>query len=159
HWRPRASDASLTRAGRRWTLHTVGYSTPFVAAAVLLVALNPVITPIALVLLAHAWIVPELHANRGAKVFRKLGPTDDRAEQTALGLLAGLAGRAELDFLLATGLALEQGQLGTWIVGEQGAVLVRSGGRRVHCYCVKVTERDLPSGDRIAHLLLALRAD
>ena len=38
-------------------------------------------------------------------------------------------------------------------------MLVRPGGRRVHCYCVQVKEPDLPSGDRIAHLLLALRAD
>jgi hypothetical protein len=44
-------------------------------------------------------------------------------------------------------------------VGEGGALLVRPGGRRVHCYCVRVTEPGLPSGDRIAHLLLALRTD
>jgi hypothetical protein len=29
----------------------------------------------------------------------------------------------------------------------------------VHCYCVRVTDSKLPSGDRIAHLLLALRTD
>ena len=38
-------------------------------------------------------------------------------------------------------------------------MLVRPGGRRVHCYCVKATDPHLPSSDRIAHLLLALRAD
>jgi hypothetical protein len=38
-------------------------------------------------------------------------------------------------------------------------VLVRPGGRRVHCFCVKTVDGDLPSADRIAHLLLALRAD
>jgi len=43
--------------------------------------------------------------------------------------------------------------------GEAGAVLVRPGARRVHCYCVKPTEVALPRADRIAHLLLALRAD
>ena len=32
-------------------------------------------------------------------------------------------------------------------------------GRRVDCWCVHVEDRRLPSGDRIAHLLLALRAD
>ena len=36
--------------------------------------------------------------------------------------------------------------------------------RRAYCYCVKVDPRleaasELPSGDRIAHLLLALRSD
>jgi hypothetical protein len=44
-------------------------------------------------------------------------------------------------------------------VGEAGALLVRDGGRRVHCYCVGVNDPDLPSADRISHLLLALRAD
>jgi hypothetical protein len=29
----------------------------------------------------------------------------------------------------------------------------------VHCFCVRVNDPSLPSGDRIAHLLLALRAD
>ena len=39
------------------------------------------------------------------------------------------------------------------------AVLVRPSGRRVHCYCVKVPAPELPTGDRVAHLLLALRTD
>jgi hypothetical protein len=30
---------------------------------------------------------------------------------------------------------------------------------RVHCFCVRVNDPALPTGDRIAHLLLALRAD
>src|SRR5207253_4739057 len=59
----------------------------------------------------------------------------------------------------ATGVVLERGALGVWLVGEVGAVLMRPGGRRVHCYCVKVAAPELPSGDRIAHLLLALRTD
>ena len=53
----------------------------------------------------------------------------------------------------------ERGALGVWLVGEAGAVLVAPGGRRVFCWCVKVPEPGLPSADRIAHLLLALRAD
>ena len=32
-------------------------------------------------------------------------------------------------------------------------------GRRVHCYCIRVIDPDLPRADRVAHLLLALRAD
>ncbi len=43
-------------------------------------------------------------------------------------------------------------------MGEAGALLVRPGGRRVDCWCVKV-DGDLPSADRTAHLLLALRED
>ena len=52
---------------------------------------------------------------------------------------------------------MERGALGVWLVGEAGALLVR--GRRVHCWCVRVPEPSLPSSDRIAHLLLALRED
>ena len=45
-------------------------------------------------------------------------------------------------------------------MGQEGAILVRPGGRRVHCFCVRVGEAgDLPPGDRVAHLLLALRED
>jgi hypothetical protein len=61
--------------------------------------------------------------------------------------------------MLETGLALERGRLGAWLVGEAGALLVRPGGWRVHCFCVHATGTDLPRGDRIAHLLLALRED
>jgi hypothetical protein len=54
---------------------------------------------------------------------------------------------------------MERGALGVWLIGPAGALLVRPGGRRVHCYCVRVNDPELPSGDRIAHLLLALRTD
>ena len=56
---------------------------------------------------------------------------------------------------------LQRGELGAWLVGEQGAFLVRSGGRRVDCWCVRVgeTRASLPAADRVAHLLLALRED
>ena len=45
------------------------------------------------------------------------------------------------------------------IGGQAGALLVRAGGRRVFCYCVKPAQSGLPAGDRTAHLLLALRQD
>jgi hypothetical protein len=45
------------------------------------------------------------------------------------------------------------------VVGEGGAAVVTDGGRRVHCFCVRTTDPDLPPSDRIAHLLLALRTD
>jgi hypothetical protein len=159
HWRVPASDDSLRRSGRLWTVHTVGYAAPFVAAAALLVALAPVTTPFALILLAHAWVVPELYAARGAKVVRKQKPAAAAAEMAALGFLGDLLGDRERALLERTGLVLARGGFGTWLVGEQGALLVRPGGRRVHCYCVRVTEPELPSSDRVAHLLLALRAD
>jgi hypothetical protein len=77
-------------------------------------------------------------------------------------LLGDLVGHAARDLHDRTGLVLERGGLGVWLVGEMGAVLVRvgrSGLARVHCYCVRVEDPDLPSADRIAHLLLALRED
>ena len=77
----------------------------------------------------------------------------------ALGLLGDLVGHAARDVHARTGLVPERGALGVWVVGEAGALLVRPGGRRVDCWCVKADAADLPSGDRIAHLLLALRED
>ncbi len=47
-----------------------------------------------------------------------------------------------------------------WLVGEQGAFCLRPGGRRIDCWCVRVSElAELPAGDRVAHLVLALRED
>ncbi|HWF34712.1 MAG TPA: hypothetical protein VG295_05060 [Solirubrobacteraceae bacterium] len=143
-----------------WTLWTVAHSVPFVAAAALLIALNPVTIPVALAALAHAWIIPELHAARGANVIRPRAPAKRRdAELGSLGLLGDLLGHDARALQARTGLVLEKGRFGVWLVGEAGALLIRPGGRRVHCYCVKATDPNLPSGDRIAHLLLALRTD
>jgi len=78
----------------------------------------------------------------------------------ALGLLGDLVGHSQRELLAQTGLALQPGRLGTWLVGEQGALLVRPGGRRVDSFCVRVADAEgLPAGDRVAHLLLALRED
>ncbi len=83
----------------------------------------------------------------------------DEPERTALGLLGDLVGHEARELHARTGLILERGALGVWLVGEAGALLVRPGGRRVDCWCVHVEDRKLPSADRIAHLLLALRTD
>jgi hypothetical protein len=163
-WRPRASERRLRRTGRLWTLVAVAHSVPFVAAAVALSLLKPVTIPIGVALLAHAWAIPELYAARGANVL-KAGRRRDRggppagAEQVALGLLGDLLADPARELRGRTGLAMERGRLGVWLLGEAGALLVRPGGRRVHCYCVKVTDRELPPSDRTAHLLLALRED
>jgi hypothetical protein len=76
-----------------------------------------------------------------------------------VGLLGDLVGHEARALHAASGLVLERGELGAWLVGPAGALLVRPGGRRVRCYCVGVNDPALPSGDRIAHLLLALRSD
>jgi hypothetical protein len=158
-WRRRVNEQSLRRAGQLWTLTAVCHSVPFVAAAIALAVLKPVTTPVAVVLLIHAWVIPELYAARGASVVKKTAEAGGEVERVAVGLLGDLLGHDARELHARTGLALERGKLGVWLVGEAGALLVRPGGRRVHCYCVKVTEQGLPAGDRIAHLLLALRED
>ena len=63
------------------------------------------------------------------------------------GCSATCVGHDERELLAATGLALQRGELGAWLVGEQGAFLVRRGGRRVDCWCVRVAETaELPAG-------------
>ncbi len=159
HWRRLVDEVELGRAGRRWTACTVGHTVPFVGAAVGLMALQPLSAPVAVMALAHAWVIPELYARRGANVVRPRPRTDAAAEERALGLLGDLVDHRARELFVATGLVLERGRLGIWLVGEAGALLVRRGGRRVHCYCVRVNDPGLPSADRVAHLLLALRAD
>jgi hypothetical protein len=123
----------------------------------LVTAYKPVAAPMLAIALAYAWIVPELYAARGAGVLRPPPASARAAEQVALGLLGDLLDHDARELQRRTGLVVERGALGVWVLGEAGAVLVR--GRRVHCYCVRVVERGLPAGDRVAHLLLALRAD
>jgi hypothetical protein len=90
---------------------------------------------------------------------RPKGRRGEHGESVAQGLLGDLLGHEERDLQRRTGLALERGELGTWLVGQCGALLVTTRGRRVHCFCVGVSEPDLPPSDRVAHLLLALRTD
>ncbi|HWH45038.1 MAG TPA: hypothetical protein VNT32_09930 [Thermoleophilaceae bacterium] len=158
-WRERASPALLARRGRLWTAYTVAHVVPFVCVAALLVALEPLSAPVALAALAHAWIIPELYAFRGANTAKPRRGPAHAAEPVAQGLLGDLLGHHERALQRETGLALERGALGVWLVGQQGALLVTAGGRRIHCFCVRVAEPDLPPSDRTAHLLLALRED
>jgi hypothetical protein len=161
-WRPRASAHTLRRAGHVWTLSTVAHTVPFLLAAGFLAAVKPVTIPVSLVLVAHAWIIPELYASRGAGVVRPGRATAsgaEGAERVALGLLGDLVAHEPRELFSETGLMIETGTLGVWLVAQAGALLVRPGGRRVHCYCVKATDPALPAGDRVAHLLLALRTD
>jgi hypothetical protein len=159
HWRPRVAARRLSARGRTWTLTTVAHTVPFIGTAGLLGAMEPLSFPVGLALLAHAWAIPELYARRGANVVRPKPRAEDAPERVALGLLGDLVGHDARELHAATGLVPERGALGLWLVGEAGAVLVAPGGRRVFCWCVKVPEPGLPAGDRIAHLLLALRSD
>jgi hypothetical protein len=158
-WRQPTDARWLRRGGRIWLLWTLLYTVPFIAAAAGMMWLDPLATPVALAALAHAWIIPELYAFRGASVVRPKRRGDAAGEPVAQGLLGDLLGHEERALQRSTGLALQSGALGVWLVGEGGALLVSPGGRRVHCFCVAATDPDLPPSDRVAHLLLALRED
>jgi hypothetical protein len=159
YWRPRVSEQRLARRGRLWTATTVVHTLPFIAGAAMLFALLPLLAPVALVLLVHAWAIPELYAARGAAVLRPRSGAGGKPERIAAGLLGDLVDHRARELHARTGLVLERGGLGVWLLAPAGALLVRPGGRRVNCYCVRVTDSSLPPSDRIAHLLLALRSD
>jgi hypothetical protein len=159
-WRRRTSERTLQREGRIWTLWTVGVVLTFGLPAALLIWIEPLAAPASAIFIGHGLAVLHLQPRRGARAVQPLGDQHGTADRTALGLLGDLVGHESRELLGDTGLALERGRLGVWLVGQEGAILVRPGGRRVHCFCVRVGEaEDLPPGDRTAHLLLALRED
>ena len=158
-WRQPTDARWLRRWGRIWHAWTLLYTIPFIAAAVGMFLLDPLATPVALAALAHAWIIPELYAFRGASVVRPKARGGAPGEPVAQGLLGDLLSHEARELQRRTGLALERGALGIWLVGQGGALLVTPGRRRVHCFCVAASDPELPPSDRIAHLLLALRSD
>jgi hypothetical protein len=158
-WRPRVDEAAIVRTGQRWTLSMLAHVLPISATGLFFMVLGPIPAVVGLILLAHAWAIPELYANRGAGVLRARPAAGRAAERRALLLLGDLVGDEARTLHAESGLILERSRLGVWLVAEAGAVLIAPGGRRVFCYCVKATGADLPASDRIAHLLLALRCD
>ena len=158
-WRQPTDARWLRRWGRIWHAWTLLYTIPFIAAAVGMFMLDPLATPVALAAVAHAWIIPELYAFRGASVVRPKTRGMAPGEPVAQGLLGDLLGHGERELQRRTGLALEDGDLGIWLVGEGGALLVTRDRRCVHCFCVAASDPELPPSDRVAHLLLALRSD
>lgn len=159
-WRSPTDARDLRRRTRVWQLWTLAYTVPFLVSGAVLVALEPLTFPVALACLAHAWIIPELYAYRGASVLRPKGKRNRDGEPVAQGLLGDLLGHEARQLQRDTGLVLERGAMGVWLVGEAGALLLPEKARGpVHCFCVRTTDGDLPPSDRIAHLLLALRTD
>jgi hypothetical protein len=157
-WRSPEDAASLRRRSRLWTVFTCAHVVPFLGVAAGLMLINPLAGPVAFVALMHAWVIPELYASRGAAVARQKAPRRDGAESVAQGFLGDLLGHRARELQRETGLAMERGKLGVWLVAEAGALLI-TGRRRIHCFCIKATDPELPPSDRIAHLLLALRTD
>ena len=159
-WRRRTSEESLRREGRVWTLWSAAVLVTFALPAALLIWIEPLAAPVSAIFLGHGVAVLHLQARRGARGVKPMSTAATDADRRALGLLGDLLGHEPRDLVAATGLALQRGRLGAWLVGQEGAILVRHGGHRVHCFCVRVGQAgDLPAGDRVAHLLLALRED
>jgi hypothetical protein len=159
-WRRRANQRSLAREGRIWTLWSVALVITFGLPGALLIWIQPLAFPVSAIFVGHAIAVLHLQARRGARGVKPIGGPENSEDRRALGLLGDLVAHDERQLLTRTGLALERGRLGAWLIGQEGAILVRPGGHRIHCFCVRVGEAgDLPPGDRVAHLLLALRED
>ena len=166
-WRRRIDERKLRRAERRWTTWTVAIGGPFFVVAAFLIYLEPMLFLVSLWSIAHGLAIPELYARRGVRSTIPLGGSRSAAgrapagaESLALGLLGDLLDHRSRELVSRTGLALERGRLGVWLVGERGAVLLRPGGRRADCWCVRIADVEgLPAADRISHLLLALRED
>src|SRR3954468_7187481 len=158
-WRRPETDRTLRTRARLWMLTMIAHVVPFCVVAVVMFLIQPYAAPVSLIALAQAWIIPGLYAVRGANTVKPRGARNEQAEPVAQGLLGDLLGHDARELQRQTGLAMERGQLGVWLVGERGALLVVPGGRVVHCFCVMASDEKLPPSDRIAHLLLALRTD
>ena len=161
-WRPRADAARAAQRAALWTLTTIAHVVPFVAdggAARARSARCRSRSP------RSRWrrrgSIPELYAapRRERRAPSRAGGAAARPERTALGLLGDLVGHDARALHARTGLVLERGRLGVWLVGEAGALLVGPAAAACDCWCVRVAGPDAALGDRIAHLLLALRED
>ena len=82
-WRQLTDALWLRRWGRIWNAWTIAYTVPFLVAGGALLAIQPLAAPVALAAFAHAWIIPELYAHRGAGVLRPKGARNTAAEPTA----------------------------------------------------------------------------
>src|SRR4051812_29653461 len=164
-WRRPETDRTLRTRARLWTVTMVAHVVPFCVVAVVMFLIQPYAAPVSLIALAQAWVIPGLYAVRGANTVKPRvqqgghAPFLHDAEPVAQGLLGDLLGHDARELQRQTGLAMERGDLGVWLIGERGALLVVPGGRVVHCFCVMASDERLPPSDRIAHLLLALRTD
>lgn len=166
-WRKPMTVERLARTERRWTIWNLAISAPFFLTAAFLMYLEPLLFPVSAWALIHGFSIPMLYARRGARSIVPLGGigsvagrSDAGAEGVALGLLGDLVGHEERELARETGMVMQRGRLGVWLLGERGAILMRPGGKRVVCWCVKIADVEgLPAADRVSHLLLALRED
>ncbi len=159
-WRRRASERSLEKEGRIWTLWSVGVIVTFGLPAALLVWIEPLAFPVSAIFLGHGLAVLHLQARRGARGVKPIGEGNSGRSVRRWGCSVTLSGTTRAICRARPGWRSSAGgsERGWW--ASEGAILVRPGGHRVHCFCVRVGEAgDLPPGDQVAHLLLALRED
>src|SRR5436190_17479105 len=109
-WRTRVDARRLTRIEWLSAAYTTIYVTPFFIMGAVLVAIEPLLVPVSLLCLLHAWVIPELFAHRGARV---LAPRDRRGD-AGRGLLADLLDRQAAAIEDRTGAVVERGALGVW---------------------------------------------
>jgi hypothetical protein len=115
HWRPLVDERRLRRTANLWTATTAAHVVPFLGAGAVLFAVQPLALPVTLVSFAHAWVIPELYAHRGANVVKPKAPrAGARAEQLSVGLLGDLIGHEARELHARTGLVLERAALGVW---------------------------------------------
>ena len=158
-WRRRASERTLAKEGRIWTLWSVAIVLTFGLPAALLIWIQPLTFPVAAIFLGHGIAVLHLQARRGARGVKPIGGAASPEDRRALGLLGDLVGHEERELLPAPAWRWSGGGWGPgWSARRERSWC--AGGHRVHCFCVRVGEAgDLPPADRVAHLLLALRED
>ncbi len=163
-WRPRVSERSLRRAGRLWTLSTVAHTVPLLVAAVGLVAAKPVTMPGGRSSSSPTrGSFPSSMRSRGAGVVAPAAAGADAAEpgaeHVALGLLGDLVDHEAARAVRADRAGARAGSAracGWW----PGRCAARAPGRAARALLLRQGHRPgLPAGDRVAHLLLALRTD
>src|SRR3954466_11032237 len=98
-WRRRASQRSLAREGRIWTLWSVALVVTFGLQAALLIWVQPLAFPVSAIFLGHAVAVLHLEARREARGVKPIGGTSTPECRTALGLLGDLVGQEERELL------------------------------------------------------------
>jgi len=158
-WRTPVDANRLARIEWLSAAFTSVYVAPFFVLGAALMTIEPLLAAVSLLCLVHAWVIPELFAHRGARVLSYDAPRPAGRRAGDKGLLADLLDRHPAEIEDQTGAVVERGRLGVWVLAENGALLVRPGGRRIHAFCVGVKDPELGRCDRIAHLLLALRQD
>src|SRR5947208_3053396 len=82
-WRPRASAQTLRKRGLIWTAYTVAHVIPFIAAAAVLMALDPISAPVAFA--GFATVANHAFAGAPWRLRRRLAPEARAALAAARG--------------------------------------------------------------------------